>query len=589
MPTFQPSALPAGAYRVSNKNHDYWIVDADGNIIGQTGANGQDTFFASYQTDSNGNVVGLLGPGGKPVILPSITPNQSIMWMGDSLIAVSGMDSHPLVTPRTPYFSFAVSSWTTWIRTARVPIGTPAGAGTLTFDKTAQTLTWAAFGETAGPAVDVSAGGWFRLESSVAGHDCCVTLLKANEPASGTNTVTVTGSSTYVGNTFGQTFVSQWNAYRGNPFGENQYFYAGSGFTPTQLVLSQAQWEGIYTDITVIDIGTNGVDTVATADSEMLKLLSIISARQAAGSRCIVSTINLNNNASDTVTQAESYFNSRLLELSKSWGFETFDANPYLTNELSGTLSLPGKPDCYNTDALHLSAKGAYFKAVFALDPVLYPYVRRKNVIQPALASYDSALSPKGNLVVNGQFLGSAAATGTRMSGEKPSNWTQNCVGGSVLAAVGKMPAGATPVARTDRPGYWAVWDLNNAGGVAGEYLQCYSAAFISGSNYSAGDTIIMSGECMVQAVAANPGVIGIQMQVGSTSAGQIYALYSLGTGVAPLGDCNGGQIIFKFESMPLTLPVGATNLSVAFNVLMAAGGTATFGIGQNLCVRKIQ
>jgi len=46
MPTFQPSALPAGAYRVNNKNHDYWIVDKEGNIIGQTGANGQDTFFA---------------------------------------------------------------------------------------------------------------------------------------------------------------------------------------------------------------------------------------------------------------------------------------------------------------------------------------------------------------------------------------------------------------------------------------------------------------------------------------------------------------------------------------------------------------
>lgn len=51
MPTFQPSVLPTGAYRINNKNHDYWIVDADGNIIGQTGANGQDTFFAVAETD----------------------------------------------------------------------------------------------------------------------------------------------------------------------------------------------------------------------------------------------------------------------------------------------------------------------------------------------------------------------------------------------------------------------------------------------------------------------------------------------------------------------------------------------------------
>jgi len=56
MPTFQPSALPAGAYRVSNKNHDYWIVDADGNIIGQTGANGRDTLFVTVTTDPNTGV-----------------------------------------------------------------------------------------------------------------------------------------------------------------------------------------------------------------------------------------------------------------------------------------------------------------------------------------------------------------------------------------------------------------------------------------------------------------------------------------------------------------------------------------------------
>jgi len=57
MPTFQPSVLPDGAYRVNNKNHDYWIVDKEGNIIGQTGANGQDTFFAVATTDPLTGVV----------------------------------------------------------------------------------------------------------------------------------------------------------------------------------------------------------------------------------------------------------------------------------------------------------------------------------------------------------------------------------------------------------------------------------------------------------------------------------------------------------------------------------------------------
>jgi len=95
MPTFQPSALPAGAYRVSNKNHDYWIVDADGNIIGQTGANGQDTFFAVATQDA-GTGATTLQRGGttlKLYIPPALKEGRKLV---DWTLASNAVISDPL-------------------------------------------------------------------------------------------------------------------------------------------------------------------------------------------------------------------------------------------------------------------------------------------------------------------------------------------------------------------------------------------------------------------------------------------------------------------------------------------------------------
>lgn len=64
---------------------------------------------------------------------------------------------------------------------------TPAGAGTLT--KTGATLIWTANGDTAGAAVDVSAGGEFTLQSGTAGHALFILVTGAVTGASAVPTV----------------------------------------------------------------------------------------------------------------------------------------------------------------------------------------------------------------------------------------------------------------------------------------------------------------------------------------------------------------------------------------------------------------
>jgi hypothetical protein len=83
--------LPAGAYRVMNtEGGNYWIVDHNGNIIGETGATGIDTYFTKATTDPvTGGVTGIQFPNGQHFL----TSNQnSLLLVGDSRVA-QGMSS----------------------------------------------------------------------------------------------------------------------------------------------------------------------------------------------------------------------------------------------------------------------------------------------------------------------------------------------------------------------------------------------------------------------------------------------------------------------------------------------------------------
>ncbi|MBI5920261.1 MAG: hypothetical protein HY847_01280 [Betaproteobacteria bacterium] len=60
----------------------------------------------------------------------------------------------------------------------------PTGNGTLAFTFSGKTMTWAAQGETAGAAVDVTAGGRFTLQSSAANHAIVIEVAAASLPGS---------------------------------------------------------------------------------------------------------------------------------------------------------------------------------------------------------------------------------------------------------------------------------------------------------------------------------------------------------------------------------------------------------------------
>ena len=79
---------------------------------------------------------------------------------------------------------------------------TPSDAGTLAWLITGTTLTWTAFGETAGAAQNVSAGGNFLIPSSAASHGIYVTVVPASLQAGNQSDANIGVSVTLKAHTF---------------------------------------------------------------------------------------------------------------------------------------------------------------------------------------------------------------------------------------------------------------------------------------------------------------------------------------------------------------------------------------------------
>ena len=529
--------------------------------------------------------------------------DMSIMWIGDSLTAQAGVSCHPLLTARVPYYMAGVTGLTNinsvgnYITAARCDPGCSAAAGgnlVYAYNYGAPTITWTAPGDTAGPATSVLNGGWIKCESGTAGMAIYLTIYAPNQPLSDkSDSLSLLNLFPLINNNTQISIPGWFNAAFGNPWAENQYWYCGEGFTASSILTNLASWRDVYSDVTFIDLGTNAVLSLASADTEYASILSIIAYRQAVGSRVIVKAINISNvsasTAGDKTRRAKNYLNSKLLKYAKTLGFEFIDTNKWLMSP-TGVLRTPARSDCFNTDLLHLSAKGAYIAAVNAVEPVLRKYYPVRTPNGTAAMQYDATECPSGNLLTIGQFLGTGGTKGVYMTGDLATSWAAARAAGTTITGVGVMPQSGSPIARTDGvPGNWAqiTVDNTNVGNANGEGLRIVSS-IISGSNYAAGDSLILSGEAEVELVSGS--VWGLEIFFAATNSGRAYGLRVGGNSSmnAILWDIDGKIAKFTFESLPLTLLSGATNLAVYIDMYMAAASVAKFRIAPNLTLRKV-
>lgn len=527
--------------------------------------------------------------------------DNSVMWIGDSLMAQAGVSCHPLLTPRVPYYMAGVTGLTNinsvgnYLTAARCDPGCSAASGgnlAYAYNSGAPTITWTAPGDTAGPATSVLNGGWVKCESGTAGQAIYLTLYAPTQPLSAkSDSLSLSGLFPSIGcNT--QVSIPGWfNAAFGNPWAEKQYWYCGEGFTASSILTNLAFWRDVYSDVTFIDLGTNGVTGIASADTEFAAIQSIIAYRQAVGSRVIVKAVNISNvlatTQGDTTRRAKNYLNSLLRKYAKTLGFEFIDTNKWLMSP-TGVLRTPARTDCFNTDLNHLSAKGAYIATINAVEPVLRKYYPVRTPNGTAAMFYDATECPSGNLLTIGQFLGTGGTKGVYMTGDLATGWAAARSAGTTITGVGTMPQSGAPIARTDGvPGNWAeiAVDNTNASNANGEALRIASGIL---TGWSAGDSLILSGEAEVELTSGS--IWGLEIFFAASNGGRSYGLRVGGNSSmnSILWDVDGKIAKFTFESLPLTMLAGATNLAVYIDMYMAAASKAKFRIAPNLTLRKV-
>ena len=217
-----------------------------------------------------------------------------------------------------------------------------------------------------------------------------------------------------------------------------------------------------------------------------------------------------------------------------------------------------------------------------------YP-VRTPN--STAAMFYDATECPSGNLLATGQgqFLGTGGTKGSIITGgDLATGWTAARAAGTTITGTGTMPQSAVPIPRTDGvPGNWAeiVVDNTNVGNANGEALRIASGVL---SGWTAGDSILISGEAEVELVSGS--IWGLEVFFAATNGGRSYALRTGGNSSmnSILWDIDGKIAKFMFESLPLTMLSGATNLAVYIDMYMAAASKAKFRIAPNLTLRKV-
>ena len=517
---------------------------------------------------------------GSQFSMPLTGRKKSVMWLGDSLTQSGGNMRHPLQNhTRAHYLSQTFTNLNVnglCFRYARHHPETPTGNGTLRYYAATDSITWQAFGDTEGAPVSFGNGGFLVVESGTANKTCYIACVSRFKPsANASDTINVTGTADITRCDFSG-FTGWAEALLGCPF-DDSWNYGLSGSQAVEHWLWKAQWENVFTDITVIHLGTNNTSDMTGAAAEYSALESIVKSRIAVGSKVVVCTLFPSNGMTAAQYGAKEWFRQKTMKMCADLGVDCADGWAYLANPLATDGSY--RTDNVSDDGLHTSVKGSYIFAKKALVPILQKYVSSHPRPNAGVA-YDATTAPKGNLLTNGVFTGTAGTKGTRVTGDIATSWTAGMVGGSVATCVATAPQSASPVARSDGfPGNWMRFTLSNSGGVNYEYLSLYQSAYVSASNYSAGDYLV--AECEIQ-ISSN-GISNMTVGVSETT-GKSWAINQSNKSAY---DLDGDTVSVFVRSFPLLVETSSTNVQNSMNFGMMAGGSGVVDIAHSV-IRKV-
>lgn len=537
----------------------------------------------------------LVGDGGTSVQLEVTGVAQpvanSVMFIGSSTFATGSALPHlPVdygVQSGSPDLTPMNGGSRSFVQRAYVARGANRAAGAvLRYYAADSTLTWQVAGDSEGSRVKITRDHmWYVLPSGTPGNELYIETIPRDAPtADASVTFPAPGGNLWRyenQSTFG---LSGWiQVLSGAPFART-VSYAKSSAKLEDMRAAHADWENVYTDVTHIYMGTNDVSDRATAIQALADIEFIVRSRLAIGSKVIAGCI-LPRDGRDTASlQAVAEFNFGLREMGEVLGFGVWDAWPFVAKPNGDWV------DGYSTDGTHMTPATCYLVAKRAVLPLLKNIPRAQMVSPPVMAAYDPVTAPYGNLIPNAVMAGSAAASGTGISGTMPTNWTAARSSGSTITAVCTAPdaAGATPLP-DGRVGKYMTLVINNAnsGAANGEGIvfRRASSPLIAGA--VPGDLVVLEGEARLQGTGIQSITVSLveTTGIGVTTS---YALQGVGDS-SGLGNLDGDVVRLPFRTTPpLRVSEGVTNLQVNITVVLKAGGTATLDIAPTLNIHKV-
>lgn len=485
-----------------------------------------------------------------------------ILFIGDSIPDYgSAYQTMSMTTTAFPFggaaFSIASLSWANGSGTS----------GTLNFNKSAQTLTWTAPGDSAGQPVDVSRAGVYVIQSGTVGKTITVICRpRAYSSATEGNFTVSTTAQTEVSRRSGKSFPYWAHAKAGAAF---DVVTLANGGSQIRDVTESASWQiqaGVY-DAIVCLLGTNDTASDRTAVQIIGDYSELLPVLKTKAPRVFMLTM-LPRSTGMTAgrRQIMAAANRWILSLYE-YGVTPVNAFTYLADPASATA---GQITGALEDGLHPAVPGAELVGEAVYNALADTFRFDSCTIASSQAdTYDATNNPKGNrLPAGGTFNGTGGTAGTGVSGVIAANWSVTRDSGADILAVGSQ------VARTDGlPGTMQRLAITNPGATAQTIL--IAPANGTRPTVAAGQVWRTQGAVVASSLS---GVQSITLSIEPAAMSGAF-IASWGQNNVAGSVMSGTKRKMVMEPFPLEIPAGATIINIAARVTLAAGGAATLDL----------
>lgn len=445
-----------------------------------------------------------------------------------------------------------------------------ASSGTLTFNKAAQTLSWTAPGETAGPAVSVARAGIYTLPGATASKTLTIVCRPRAYSGSTEGTYTVTPTAgTEISRRSGKAAANWIHAKCAAGFDLTIQSNGGSRIADITESLSWQVTPGQFDKINVND-GTNDV-----AQGRTLAQMIADKTDQIALLRRLAPNIELN-----TITPRSSGMDAALRRILH--GYNTWLTGLRITGvRVCNTYAVIVDPDSATgdpastttEDGLHLAIRGSEMIGEQGyLDTIDLFSVDSTTGMSAQDDTYDATSNPYGNQLVNGgTFTGSGGnVAGSGMSGTLGSGWIVERESGANITVV------CSKVARPDgRPGFLQRLVVANTGGSAQtiilRQLSASQVTVAAGQKWKGQGAFTATGLAACESIA-------VAIIPDSPGSGRMESQFGSGTVAGSF--LTGDKRKVVMEPYEHEVPSGATKLQLALRVRLAAtSGAATIDL----------